>query len=80
MDKLLFYTRPGCGLCVEAKDVLLLIEEDFDLTVEEINIDEQDQLTEKYGLMIPVVEYRGEIVQFGNIDYFSLSKRLQARG
>ena len=72
-----FYTRPNCPLCDEAKLMITLVQEDIPFTLDERNIDERDEWTEKYGLMIPVVELDGEIVQYGQVDYVTLSKRLQ---
>ena len=46
----------------------------WDFHLEEIDIEESDELTEKYGLMIPVVEIDGEEVQFGQIDKYTISK------
>ncbi len=74
-----FYTRSKCGLCDEAKLMLKLVQEDVPFQLQEIDIDTSDELTEKFGLMIPVVEVDGEIVQFGQIDYFSIRKRLHER-
>ena len=41
-----------------------------------MNINESDELTEKYGLMIPVIEVDGEIVQYGEVDYPTIRLRL----
>ncbi|EDL64652.1 glutaredoxin family protein [Bacillus sp. SG-1] len=75
--KVNFYTRDRCPLCVDAKLILNLIKEDIPFELSEYDIDLSDDLTERFGLMIPVVEMDGEIVQYGQIDYFTLSKRLQ---
>ena len=53
--KITFYTRKNCPLCEKAKESILELKEDFDFTLEEIDINESDELTEKYGIMIPVV-------------------------
>lgn len=72
-----FYTRPGCHLCDDARMMLKLVQEDVPFQIEEHNIEEEDQLHEKYMLMIPVVEYQGEIIQYGNIDYVTLLEALE---
>ena len=72
-----FYTRPGCHLCDDARMMLKLVQEDVPFQIEERNIEEDDQLHEKYMLMIPVVEYQGEIIQYGNVDYVTLMEALE---
>ncbi|SID52086.1 Uncharacterised protein [Mycobacteroides abscessus subsp. abscessus] len=44
-----------------------------------MDISASDDLTERYGLMIPVVELDGEEVQFGRIDQFTLYEALTAK-
>lgn len=75
--KVIFYTRPNCGLCEEGMMMLKMVQEDHPFNIEERNIDDSDDWTEQYGLMIPVVELDGEVIQFGQIDYVTISKRLQ---
>ncbi|OLN24228.1 NrdH-redoxin [Domibacillus antri] len=74
-----FYTRPNCHLCEEAKWVMKLVQEEIAMTLQERNIDESDEWTEKYGLMIPVVEYGGELVQYGQIDYVTVLEKLKQK-
>jgi glutaredoxin-like protein DUF836 len=49
------YSRPTCGLCDEAREVILaaLTEEPFDY--EEVFVDGDDDLERAYGLRVPVV-------------------------
>ncbi|MEI5907680.1 glutaredoxin family protein [Bacillus spongiae] len=77
MKEIIFYTRKQCSLCEEAKQTLLLVQEDIPFSLVERDISEKDEWTEQFGLMIPVVEIEGEIVQFGVVDFYSISKRLQ---
>lgn len=62
------YTRNRCPLCERAKAIILELKEKWNFQYIEVDIYESDQLIEKYGLMIPVVEIDGEEVQFGQID------------
>ena len=71
-----FYTRPGCHLCEEARLMLKLVQEDVSLEINEMNIEEDDALHEKYMLMIPVVEFEGEIIQYGQVDYATILEAL----
>ncbi len=49
--------------------ILEEIKKELGIQYEEIDIyNNRDELTELYGLMIPVVEWQGEIVQYGKVD------------
>jgi glutaredoxin len=54
------YSRPGCGLCDEARQVILaeLARTDFDF--DEVDISGDDALELEYGIRIPVVLVDGE--------------------
>ncbi|MBU5212088.1 glutaredoxin family protein [Heyndrickxia oleronia] len=77
MDQVIFYTRNQCQLCKEAMQLLTILQSEFSFEIIEKNIDESDELTEKYGLMIPVIEMNNEIIQYGQIDYFTLQSFLK---
>lgn len=70
------YSRKRCPLCDKAKSVLLDLKEQISFQLEEIDIEKSDELTEKYGLMIPVVEIDGEEIQYGQIDKYTIQKAL----
>lgn len=70
--KVYFYTRSNCPLCEEARLMLNLVREDVDIEIEEIDIEKNEKIHEKYLLRIPVVKYDGKIIQEGRIDYPSL--------
>lgn len=78
-----FYTRNRCHLCEQAKSVLLELQTMWDFFIEEYDIDESDELTEKYGLMIPVVVINDVEVDYGQINklvinaYFSERNLMQ---
>ena len=67
-----FYTKPGCPLCDEAERMMKLAQEDFPLTWTEVDIQSNDEIHEKYMLMIPVIEKGGKVVLFGNIGYMDV--------
>lgn len=73
---LTLYTRPNCHLCEEAKLMLNLVQEDFPLEYKEVNIEEDEQVHEKYMLMIPVLEQEGKILLYGNIGYADILEAL----
>ncbi|WML46975.1 glutaredoxin family protein [Neobacillus sp. PS3-34] len=76
---LTFYTRRRCPLCEKAKSELMELQNEHPFLFEEIDIEESDELTEQYGLMIPVFVLDGEEVGFGHVNKFDISKRLQEK-
>ncbi|MBL4954979.1 glutaredoxin family protein [Neobacillus sp. YIM B02564] len=71
------YSRKRCPLCDKAKAVLLELREEYHFTLEEVDIETSDELTERYGLMIPVVHIDGEEVAYGIVNKIDISNRLQ---
>lgn len=70
--KIQLYSRNNCTLCDDARLMLQLVKEDVYLDIEEINIEEDEEIHEKYFLRIPVIEREGEVIQEGRIDYATL--------
>lgn len=58
------YSKRNCHLCDVAKKELQAIE---GLQFQEIDIYENDELLEKYGLMVPVVVLGEVIIQYGQV-------------
>lgn len=56
--------------------MLKLVQEDVPFEIEIINIEEDDDIHEKYMLMIPVVEKEGKMIQYGQLDYATLYEAL----
>lgn len=77
MKHIVFYTKKQCPLCLEAKRNLMLVSQEVPLRIEERDIEEKDEWMETFGMMIPVVEYNGEVIQCGRVDYPTLLERLQ---
>ncbi len=74
MDAIL-YTRVGCHLCDEAKEVLIR----HGLTVGEVDIDKDPQLVEQFGLCVPVVEIDGQIRFRGRVEERLLKRLIRRR-
>jgi hypothetical protein len=51
VEVLILYTRPGCHLCEQAAEML----ENLGIAFQEVDIDGDAGLEDKYGLLIPVV-------------------------
>lgn len=73
------YTRVRCPLCDKAKVVLEELREEWEFTLEEIDIESSDELTERFGLMIPVVHINGEEVAYGFVNKFDIGNRLHEK-
>ncbi|SEH39103.1 Glutaredoxin [Halobacillus karajensis] len=73
MHKVVLFEKKNCGLCKEVKDLLSL----FDVTVEEVNIEKDSALMEKYMFEVPVLLINGEELDYRTIDYMELEKRFQ---
>jgi glutaredoxin len=54
------YSRPGCGLCDEAREVILAERARTPFEFREIDISEDDGLELEYGIRIPVVTVEGK--------------------
>jgi glutaredoxin len=61
MSKLhvIIYSRPGCHLCDEAKAAIMSAGCNDQFTLEEVNIESDDELLRKYKYDIPVIAIDG---------------------
>ena len=55
----IIYSRPGCHLCEEAKAAIQHAGIDDQFTLEEINIESDNELLRKYKYDIPVITING---------------------
>lgn len=70
------YVGNDCPLCEEALLNLKLAAEDLPLDIEVVDIKRDDELHEKYMLMIPVLEKDGDILLYGKIGYGDVMEAL----
>ena len=72
-----FYTKAGCHLCEEARDMLddIAAETEYELT--EIDIRSDPAIFEQYRYRIPVIIINGETLLEGRIAYRDLAKAFQ---
>ena len=71
------YSRPGCHLCDEAKDVVERVQRRFPFDVRIINIEEDPQLERAYGTEIPVVFINGNKAFKYHVDEAELEKKVK---
>ena len=55
----IIYSRPGCNLCDEAKAVIMSAGCSDRFTLEEVNIESDNELLRKYKYDIPVIAIDG---------------------
>jgi glutaredoxin len=79
MPHITLYTRKSCPLCDKAKAVILELKNEMIFELEEVDIESSDELTELYGLMIPVVHLDGQEVAYGIVNKYDISNRLQEK-
>lgn len=72
LKQVTLYTKENCPLCDEAKQLLLLVKQDVEFSIQEVDIYNDDALLEKYQLMIPVVEVDGEVIDYGQVNFDTL--------
>jgi hypothetical protein len=54
------YSRATCGLCDEAREVILAVRAETPFDYEELFVDGRDDLERAYGVRVPVVLVDGE--------------------
>ena len=60
--RLTIYSKPGCHLCDQMKDVVRRVIAHSDITFEVVDISTDPVLTERYGMEIPVLLIDGRKV------------------
>jgi glutaredoxin len=79
--KLTIYSRPGCHLCDEMKEVVgrVAASSDLPLSIEEIDISTDAELEARYGVEIPVLVIDGRKVAKYRISESALAQLVRAR-
>jgi hypothetical protein len=60
MRRVVLYSRPGCHLCDEAREVVLAVRERHPFHFDEVDIEGSDDLVRDFGIRIPVITVDGE--------------------
>ncbi|RMF99592.1 MAG: glutaredoxin family protein [Nitrospirae bacterium] len=74
--KLRFFYKEGCYLCGVTEEMLNGLSGKYDLDIEKINIEEDDELFELYRYDIPVIEFEDGTTLHGEIKGKQLKKKL----
>lgn len=77
MVRVKFYYKEGCYLCGMAEEMLNGLREKYDILIEKIDVETDDELYELYGPDIPVIEFRDDSILYGHIRKKDLLKKLE---
>jgi glutaredoxin len=71
------YSRPGCHLCDEAKEIVERVRQRHSFALRVINIEEDSALETAYGTEIPVVFINGNKAFKYRVDEAELEKKVK---
>ncbi len=80
MPRVTLYTRQGCCLCDDAKQVLAEARRPAAIEYQEVDIDRDDELRRQYNDEVPVIAIDGKKAFKYRVDLKDLLRRLAARG
>ena len=66
--RVLLYSKPGCHLCDDAREVVTAVCAELDVAWGEVDITSDDDLTARYGEQIPVTLVDGRQHDFWRVD------------
>jgi glutaredoxin len=78
-SKVTLYTRAGCHLCDDAKQVVLAARARADFEYEEVDIDSDAELARRYNDEVPVIAINGVKAFKYRLDMKEFLKKLAAR-
>jgi glutaredoxin len=71
------YSRPGCHLCGEAKNAIQSADCEDEFVLEEVDIEKDPALLERYRFDIPVVQIDGIMVFKYKVDAREFRRKLR---
>ncbi|GGM33319.1 glutaredoxin family protein [Promicromonospora citrea] len=74
--RVVLYTREACHLCEDARAVVARVCEEADQAWQEVDIDSEPGLRDRYGEYVPVVEVDGVQQGFWRVDGARLARLL----
>ncbi len=75
--RVLLYSKPGCHLCDDARDVVEAVCRELGETYDEVDITTSEELVRRFGEQIPVTFVDGEQHDFWRVDARRLRAALQ---
>jgi glutaredoxin len=80
MARLTFFTRDGCPLCTEARDVVDRLRRHLAFEYEEVDITQHPEWFQEYKWDIPVVHIDGEFAFKHRLEEAELRAAIEAAG
>ncbi|WP_100405402.1 glutaredoxin family protein [Bacillus solitudinis] len=77
MVNLKFFSKTQCPLCDKGLKIVQELQKEFSFQIDVIDIYEDDELLEKYQVMIPVVTINDQEIDFGQLSKETMRKGLQ---
>jgi len=77
-SRVTLYSRPGCHLCADAREVIERVCAELGETYDEVSIDEDPALRDRFGEEIPVTFVDGRQHDFWRVDEHRLRAALTA--
>ena len=71
------YSRPGCHLCDEAKEIIERVRSRYPFALQVINIETDPALETAYGMEIPVVTINGNKAFKYRVDENELTRKVK---
>ncbi|MBI2863299.1 MAG: glutaredoxin family protein [Chloroflexi bacterium] len=71
-----FYTKDGCHLCEEARQMLTAIADEVSLAITEVDITRDPKVYERFKYAIPVIEVDGAVLIGGRFSLADLREAL----
>lgn len=75
---LTLYTKSRCHLCDEMKSIIYKLKNEFQFEYDEINIENDNQLFERYKEKIPVLMINGKLFTKYRLDENNLREKLKS--
>ena len=80
MRSVVLYTRSGCHLCDEAREVVRRVTAEQGTSFAEVDVDTDDELRRAYSDQVPVVMVDGKQHDFWRVDEQRLRAALAGQG
>ena len=76
MNTLILYTTAGCHLCELANAILQTLASQYQLAIIATEIGDDDDLVERYGIRIPVVQFADNTDIGWPFDQYDIERKL----
>ena len=77
MIQIEIYSRPGCHLCEDAKEIIERVQARYPFSLRVINIEPDPELEKAYGEQIPVVLINGNKAFKYHVDEHELEQKVK---